>query len=896
MPRPTAETIRQEISKVQDDFGHFANEYVIIQHPRRGFIPFKLYQFQDRIFRDFNKNRFNIIKKPRQMGLSTLTSVYLLWLALFNPAKEIMIISIGARESKEFLKHIKIAYDRLPPWLKGKLVSDNKSTMEFDNNSRIQSIPSPKYAARSFSASVLVIDEAAFIQNIESLWTSAFPILSTGGKAIVLSTVNGTYGNGQWFYQKWTEAEQKLNNFNPINLHYTEHPEYAVEGWAEEQRKDLGELKFSQEVLCFPKGTDIITIDGVKDISEILPGDFVLTHEGRYRKVRKINCREYTGELIKIRSFGNNIDIKCTPEHPIRVCNDGVNHQWIKANDIKKSDRITMPRILSGKRKIISEDLAIMIAWYIAEGWFSNNTVFFSLNIKDDTNQLTNAIKIFTGKEPICELDKIHSCYGIRISDSQLGEFLVKHCGSLAENKKIPLELIDGYEELVYKILISGDGCRVNENKDGYVTISKTLVYQVQLLSHIIGYPCSISKVNNGGKTIMMGREVNYSAKYGCRIYRKQSDKGLRLRKHKYSYSVSINDITIEQYNGNVYNLQVEGASSYTANGRVVHNCDFLGSVNTFISREIINKYVDLENKGLTPLKDPIEKRFQDMLWIWSKPVPGNYYIMGVDVAKQGQGKSNSAFQIIDIVSGAQVAEFCGKLDTITYGRIINDIAKEYNNSYVVLETNNMGLAVLNELYHNLQYNNLYFRRAGDPGWETTSKTRPFIIQAIEQLFNKDVIKVLSKRTINELQTFVADLDTGKVQKQRGSTDDLLISLGLAYIGLQSSITSNPALAALYGKQEEDKLLINAFIQLKEDVDCIKAGSKGVVISVEGKSAMVSFSSIGTYKIDKDKLEVLKNFNDYDIVKWSLREDPWLLQVKKEDGTQIKEDLRWLIG
>jgi hypothetical protein len=159
MARPTKEFIIQELSKCQDDFGYFAREYVIIHHPRLGFIPFDLYEFQERIYKDYQLHRFNIIKKPRQMGLSTLTSVYLLWLALFNPAKEIMIISIGARESKEFLKHIKVAFERLPQWLRGKLVQDNKSTMEFDNKSRIQSIPSPKYAARSFAASVLVIDE-----------------------------------------------------------------------------------------------------------------------------------------------------------------------------------------------------------------------------------------------------------------------------------------------------------------------------------------------------------------------------------------------------------------------------------------------------------------------------------------------------------------------------------------------------------------------------------------------------------------------------------------------------------------------------------------------------------------------------------------------------------------
>jgi len=891
MARPTKDQIIQELIKCRNDFGYFANKYVIIQHPRLGFIPFKLYEFQDRVFKDYNTHRFNIIKKPRQMGLSTLTSVYLLWLALFNPAKEIMIISIGARESKEFLKHIKVAFERLPTWLRGKLASDNKSTMEFDNKSRIQSIPSPKYAARSFAASILVIDEAAFIQNIESLWTSAFPILSTGGKAIVLSTVNGTYGTGHWFYQKWTEAEQNLNNFNPIALNYQEHPEYVKEGWAEEQRKDLGELKFSQEVLCFPKGTDIITIDGIKDISDIVPGDHVLTHSNRFRRVRRIFCREYDGELIKISRYGNNMDIMCTPEHPIRIT-DGISYSWKKAINIEKNDRLTTSRLLCGKRKIISEDLAVIIAWYIPEGWVSNNTVYFALNAKDDYKRLVIAIKNFIGRDPIVEINE-KTC-NIRISDSQLGEFLIKHCGLGSYNKKLPLELIDTYEKLVYDILISGDGHRRKE-RDGYITISKTLAYQVFLLAQILGFPSSIRKIGTGGKCIILGREVNYHIKYAVSIYKNQSNKQLKLIKHKLSYSASIHKIEKQYYNGKVYNFEVEGDNSYTANGTVVHNCDFLGSVNTFISREVINRYTDLENKGISPIRDPIEKRNQEMLWIWDRPVPGHYYIMGVDVAKHGNGKSNSAFQIIDISSCSQVAEFSGKLDTITYARIVNDIAKEYNDAFVILEINNMGLAVMNELHNNLQYNNIYFRRTGNPGWDTTAKTRPFIIQSIEQIFSKDLLKILSRRTINELQTFVADTDTGKVQKQKGSTDDLLISLGLTYIGLQCSITNNPALAALYGKEEEDKVLVNAYVQLKTDVGQIKAGTKGVVMSVGNGLANVNFA-VGTYSIDKNQLEVLKGFNDFEYLRWTLRGDPYLTECKMEDGTLRKEDMRWLLN
>ena len=577
MARPTDEFISIELRKCRQDFAYFCSTYVTIQHPKLGFIKFNLYDYQERIFKDFQDERFNIIKKPRQMGLSTLVSIYVLWSAMFNPAKEIMIISIGARESKEFLKHIKVAHDRLPQWLGGSLEQDNKSTMVFDNHSRIQSIPSPRYAARSFSASLLVIDEAAFIQNIHSLWTSAFPILSTGGKSIVLSTVNGTFGTGQWFYEKWNEAKLRKNNFNPVDLVYTEHPEYRLPGWAEAQRKDLGELKFAQEVLG-----------------------------------------------------------------------------------------------------------------------------------------------------------------------------------------------------------------------------------------------------------------------------------------------------------------------------------DFLGGTNTFIARAIINRYLDIDGNGQHKLtKDPIEQRLQGQLWIWEKPDPQSFYVMGADAGKEGTGISNSAFHVFNVATGEQVAEFCGKIDTITYAKHMNDVGKEYGNAFVVLETNNMGLAVMNELYLNLKYPNVYFRKTGAPGWDTNLRTRPFIIQAIEQIFTKELLKVLSIRTINELQTFVADVETGKISKQRGSTDDLLISLGLTFLGIQSAVMNNPAMAALYGKLREESLLdVNQFVELKEEYAGVPKGARGIITgnTADSLTAFVSFQNLGVYAVRKDKLQPLKSFNEYDIIRWALKEDPYTVKVKMEEGKEVTEDIRWLLG
>jgi hypothetical protein len=92
---------------------------------------------------------------------------------------------------------------------------------------------------------MLIMDEAAFIANIEDIWTSAQSTLSTGGKAIVLSTPNGV---GNWFHKVWLKGEAG-DSWNPIKLHWTVHPE-RNQAWRNDQTKLLGEKGAAQECDC----------------------------------------------------------------------------------------------------------------------------------------------------------------------------------------------------------------------------------------------------------------------------------------------------------------------------------------------------------------------------------------------------------------------------------------------------------------------------------------------------------------------------------------------------------------------------------------------------------------------------------------------------------------------
>jgi len=77
----------QEIVKSGKDPVYFMNQYLKIQHPLKGLIPFNTYNFQDDCVDDFNDHRFNIILKSRQLGISTLVAAYAVWQASFYKEK-----------------------------------------------------------------------------------------------------------------------------------------------------------------------------------------------------------------------------------------------------------------------------------------------------------------------------------------------------------------------------------------------------------------------------------------------------------------------------------------------------------------------------------------------------------------------------------------------------------------------------------------------------------------------------------------------------------------------------------------------------------------------------------------------------------------------------------------
>lgn len=240
------DVIREEYKKCAADPVYFMRKYCKIQHPTKGKLRFELFPYQEKTLHQFKDHRYNIVLKSRQTGISTLTAGYSLWKMIFNQDYNVLVIAIKQEVAKNLVTKVRVMYDNLPSWLKVATQEDNKLSLRLVNGSQVKAIPSSPDAGRSEALSLLVIDEAAFVPDINEIWASATPALSTGGSCIALSTPNGV---GNWFHQQWVGAEEQTNEFNPIYLHWTVHPE-RDQRWRDEQSKVLGEKLASQECDC----------------------------------------------------------------------------------------------------------------------------------------------------------------------------------------------------------------------------------------------------------------------------------------------------------------------------------------------------------------------------------------------------------------------------------------------------------------------------------------------------------------------------------------------------------------------------------------------------------------------------------------------------------------------
>ncbi len=216
-----------------------------IQHPVRGSIPLKLYEYQLETLNTFESSDFVIINKARQMGLTAITALYALYLASTYSNYQVIIVSNRLSSSLEVFGRAAYAAEygkvRLPF-----VTMFSKDEIKFANGSSILARSASRDTLKEKSeGGCVIIDEAAYISHktLDDFWVTLMPFMKAS-KVIMSSTPKTNIG---LFARLWREAE--FNGASPLLIPWHRHPE-RDENWATNFKQQLGSTRFSREFEC----------------------------------------------------------------------------------------------------------------------------------------------------------------------------------------------------------------------------------------------------------------------------------------------------------------------------------------------------------------------------------------------------------------------------------------------------------------------------------------------------------------------------------------------------------------------------------------------------------------------------------------------------------------------
>jgi hypothetical protein len=210
--------------------------------------------------------------------------------------------------------------------------------------------------------------------------------------------------------------------------------------------------------------------------------------------------------------------------------------------------------------------------------------------------------------------------------------------------------------------------------------------------------------------------------------------------------------------------------------------CDFAASGDTFLSVEDID-YLR------TAVKRPLEKWGPDMgVWVWKYALSEHKYIISADVSR-GDAADYSTFHVIDTEESEVVAEYKGKIPPDQFAILLNEAGMRYGKAVMCPENNTYGYAVIMKL-HELNYPNLYYKNERDKyayyktgaqiskiGFTTSAQSRNQILTKLEEVLRNREVRCYSSRLYEEMKMFI--WKGSKAQAQKGSNDDLVISLAI---------------------------------------------------------------------------------------------------------------------
>lgn len=254
----------EDIVKCVKDPVYFA-EKCFLMTPE-GLQAVKLRDYQVDYLHHLQNNRFSIFLSCRQSGKSTTTAIYCLWMILFHPDKNALILSKSGAAGVDLISKIKDMYMYLPYYLKCGTMKWNQSSISFDNNSSISTESFSPTAGLGKTINFLILDEFAWCNpnEVELFYNNIIPTVTTisDSNVCIMSTQNGF----NLFYKLWKNAIEKKSIYAPFKVDWDQVPQFNMttkkwekrtEAWHREMVGILG----SEEAFQYQYGTQFSASD-----------------------------------------------------------------------------------------------------------------------------------------------------------------------------------------------------------------------------------------------------------------------------------------------------------------------------------------------------------------------------------------------------------------------------------------------------------------------------------------------------------------------------------------------------------------------------------------------------------------------------------------------------------
>lgn len=201
------------------------------------YVPFNLFSRQIEVINAFESNRFILVSKYRQAGMTTTLSAFFAIKTSFhgNPERpeKILILANKQETAQEVLQKVKEFLNQVPRWVWGQeyvdditktiYLTDSKKHLVLPNKCQIKALATSKDALRGYTPTILMMDEAAHIDDGAETFGAALAAMSTGGKIILNSTPNGL---DPLYYKVYDNARTGKNKFKVVQMYWYEDPRY----------------------------------------------------------------------------------------------------------------------------------------------------------------------------------------------------------------------------------------------------------------------------------------------------------------------------------------------------------------------------------------------------------------------------------------------------------------------------------------------------------------------------------------------------------------------------------------------------------------------------------------------------------------------------------------------